>query len=311
MLDLFRRLKPVYGKRIDQLWIAYNVGDKERKAQIEELLMILAVRKLGLALGDERIVLEPPPASLIGRGEYTIGHVEYPGLEPFPFRLSRNELLRHVFLLGPSGTGKSTLIIGMLRQLCADGVGWWAVDFKRNYRCLLADPHGKKVVVFTLGRGLAPLSLNVLSPPHGVERNAWVEALSDIICTAYLLLHGARNVLKGALLDAISNKGERATLHDAFNLAANELARSRQGSRRYGWLESTHRSLEELSTGMLGASLCAPNPLCLHELLDVPVVFELEGLGEDQQRFCSLYLLQSVLFFASTNPSNAKSCGTS
>jgi DNA helicase HerA-like ATPase len=36
--------------------------------------------------------------------------------------------------------------------------------------------------------------------------------------------------------------------------------------------------------------------LSLHELLAVPVVFELEGLGEDQQRFCSLYLLQSVLF---------------
>lgn len=296
MLDLFRRLKPVFGKKIDKLWIAYNVGDKDRKAEIEELLMILAVRKLGLALGDERIVLEPPPADIIGVGEYTIGHVEYPGLAPYPFRLSRNELLRHVFLLGPSGTGKSTLIISILRQLCADGVHWWAVDFKRNYRCLLADPHGREVMVFTLGRGLAPIALNVLSPPQGVERNAWVEALSDIICTAYLLLHGARNVLKGALLGAIENKGERATLRDAYALVTNELARSRQGSRRYGWLESTHRSLEELSTGTLGDSLNSINPLSLHELLDASVVFELEGLGEDQQRFCSLYLLQSVLF---------------
>ena len=296
MLDLFRRLKPVYGKRMDELWIAYNVADKERKAQIEELLMILAVRKLGLALGDERIVLEPPPAALIGRGEYTIGHVAYPGLDPFPFRVSRNELLRHVFLLGPSGTGKSTLIISLLRQLCADNVPWWAVDFKRNYRCLLTDPHGKQVVVFTLGRQLAPLALNVLSPPQGVERNAWVEALSDIICTAYLLLHGARNVLKGALLGAIADKGDDATLRDALALATNELARSRQGSRRYGWLESTHRSLEELSTGMLGEALNSTNPLPLHDLLSVPVVFELEGLGEDQQRFCSLFLLQSVLF---------------
>jgi hypothetical protein len=294
--DLFRRLKPVYGTRIDQLWIAYQVADKERRAQIEELLMILAVRKLGIALGDERIVLEPPPADLIGRGEYTIGNVEYPGLAPFPFRLSRNDLLRHVFLLGPSGTGKSTLIIGLLRQLSADRIPWWAVDFKRNYRCMLADPSGQDVVVFTLGRSLAPLALNVLSPPRGVERNAWVEALADIICTAYLLLHGARNVLKGALLGAITNKGERATLRDAFDLVTNELVRSRQGSRRYGWLESTHRSLEELSTGALGYSLNSPNPLSLHELLTVPVVFELEGLGEDQQRFCSLYLLQSILF---------------
>jgi len=220
MPDLFRRLKPVYGQRIDQLWLAYNIGDKEQKAQIEELLMILAVRKLGLALGDERIVLEPPPAEVIGRGQYTIGHVEYPGLAPFPFRLSRNELLRHVFLLGQSGGGKSTILTSILRQLCQDRMTWWAVDFKRNYRCLLADPHGNDVLVFTLGRSLAPLSLNVLAPPSGVERNAWVEALSDIICTAYLLMHGARNVLKGALLGAIANKGNSATLRDALDLAA-------------------------------------------------------------------------------------------
>src|SRR5258706_1485486 len=296
MLDLFRRLKPVYGQRIDPLCIAYQVADKDRRAQMEDLLMILAVRKLGLALGDERIVLEPPPLELIGRGEYTIGNVEYPGLAPFPFRLSRNELLRHVFLLGPSGTGKSTLIISILRQLSEPRVCYWAVDFKRNYRCLLADPHGKNIVVFTLGRSLAPLSLNVLSPPRGVERNAWVEALCDIICTAFLLLHGARNVLKTALLGAIANKGDRATLRDARELVANDLVRSRPGSRRYGWLESTHRSLEDLSTGTLGQSINATNPLSLHELAAVPVVFELEGLGEDQQRFCSLYLLQSVLF---------------
>lgn len=294
--DLFRRLKPVYGRRIDELWIAYQVADKERRAQIEQLLMILAVRKLGLALGDERIVLEPPPVDLIGRGEYLVGNVSYPGLVPYPFRLSRSELLRHVFLLGPSGTGKSTLIISLLRQLCDDHINWWAVDFKRNYRCLLADKQGSQVIVFTLGRALAPIALNVLSPPRGVERNAWIEALSDIICTAYLLLHGARNVLKSALLDAIKNKGDLATLRDALSLVTNDLARSRSGSRRYGWLESTHRSLEELSTGALGDALNATNPLSLHELLDVPVVFELEGLGEDQQRFVSLYLLQSILF---------------
>lgn len=204
--------------------------------------------------------------------------------------------MRHVFLLGPSGTGKSTLIISILRQLSQDRVPWWAVDFKRNYRCLLADPHGKATLVFTLGRSLAPLSLNVLAAPHGVERNSWVEALADIICTAYLLLHGARNVLKNALLGAISDKGDHATLRDALHLVANELVRSRQGSRRYGWLESTHRSLEELSTGALGDSLNATNPLSLRELLTVPVVFELEGLGEDQQRFVALFFLQSVLF---------------
>lgn len=106
-------------------------------------------------------------------------------------------------------------------------------------------------------------------------------------------MSGTSNILTRR---AIANKGDPATLRDALEIVASDLARSRQGSRRYGWLESTHRSLEELAPGTLGESLNASNPLSLHELLAVPVVFELEGLGEDQQRFCSLYLLQSILF---------------
>src|SRR5438477_259438 len=137
---------------------------------------------------DEKIALEPPSVAAITGGEYTIGNIEYPGLLPYPFTVYRRELLRHVFLLGPSGTGKSTLIIGLLRQFLRDGVLFWSIDFKRNYRCLLHDEHGGTLVVLTVGRSTAPLRLNMLASPSGVERNEWVEALTDIIGTSYLLM---------------------------------------------------------------------------------------------------------------------------
>src|SRR5262245_29213349 len=115
--DLWRRLKPLYGERIDQLWIAYQLGNADDRREIDAVLTVLAVRQQGIAVGNERIVLEPPPLEVSGRGELLLGMVEYPGLTPYPVLLSYNELLRHVFLLGPSGTGKSTFIIGLLRQL--------------------------------------------------------------------------------------------------------------------------------------------------------------------------------------------------
>jgi hypothetical protein len=293
--DLFKRLKPLYGKRIDELWVAYNVGSPQDKQAIEEVLTVLAVKRLGIAIGDEKITLEPPPFHVITLGEYTVGNIEYPGLTPYPFTLHRKDLLRHLFILGPSGTGKSTLIIGLLRQLLRDGVCWWSVDFKRNYRCLLHDEKSGELLVVTVGRDAAPLRLNMLRAPPGVASSEWVEALTDIIATAYLLMQGARNVLKEALLGAIDQHGDRATLRDALSLVRQELAGARSGSRRYGWLESSYRSIEELTKGAVGDSLNAVDGKTLMDFLRVPVVFELQALGEDQKKCFCLFLLQAVL----------------
>jgi hypothetical protein len=292
--DLFRKLKPLYGKLIDILWIEYQTADVERKREIEELLMLLAVKHLGISIGEEKLVLDAPPAGLIGDGEFTIGMVSYPGITPYPFRVRRNELLRHVFILGPTGTGKSTLLLNLLLQIQAAGIPFMVFDFKRNYRCLLRATGSERLVVFTVGRNTAPLAINALTPPPGVEFEEWAEALSDIISTSYLLMQGARNVLKEALLQAHAH-GSDATLTHAHALLASELDATKSGSRRYGWLESSTRSLEELTKGSFGRALNATNGVPVATLLTRSVVFELQGFGDDQKRFFCLFFLQAVL----------------
>jgi hypothetical protein len=301
--DLFRRLRPLYGITVDKLWIEYQVADVDRKREIEEVLTRLAVEKLGIGLGDEKIVLEPPPAKAIGDGDYFLGWVSYPGLDAYPWRIRRSELLRHVFLLGPTGTGKSTFILGLLLQLLADSRNFMVFDFKRNYRCLLHGvegifhaPRGRRLVVFTVGRDVAPLALNALQPPTTVPFSEWAEALADIISTSYLLMQGARNVLKESLLQAYEVHGEEATFSHAHDLLATELLKAKSGSRRYGWLESSVRSLDELSKGGFGGALNAIGGMTVRSLLEIPVVFELQGLGDDQKRFFCLFLLQAVQF---------------
>ena len=301
--DLFRRLRPLYGITVDKLWVEYQVADVERKREIDEVLTRLAVEKLGIGLGDEKIVLEPPPAGAIGDGDYLMGWISYPGLDAYPWRIRRSELLRHVFLLGPTGTGKSTFILGLLQQLLADSRNFMVFDFKRNYRCLLHAPEGifhaprgQRLVVFTVGRDVAPLSLNALQPPGDVPFSEWAEALADIISTSYLLMQGARNVLKESLNQAYETHKAEATFSHAHELLTAELAKSKSGSRRYGWLESSARSLDELSKGGFGAALNAINGMTVRSLLEIPVVFELQGLGDDQKRFFCLFLLQAVQF---------------
>lgn len=293
--DLFRKLKPLYGTAIDLLWIEYQTADVERKREIEEYLTLLGVKKLGLAVGDEKLVLDAPPAALIGDGEFTIGMVSYPSIPPYPFRIRRNELLRHIFILGPTGTGKSTLLLNVLVQIQAARIPFMVFDFKRNYRCLLRAPGSESLIVFTVGRNTAPLSINALMPPPGVEFEEWAEALSDIISTSYLLLQGARNVMKEALLQAHAQHGSAATFTHAYELLARELDATKSGSRRYGWLESSTRSLEELTKGSFGRSLNARSGTPVADLLTRSVIFELQGFGDDQKRFFCLLWLEVVL----------------
>lgn len=293
--ELFRRLKPLYPRAIARLWIEYQTADVERKREIDELLTILAIKRLGMMIGDEKLVLDAPPAWLIGEGEFTIGNVSYPGIPPYPFRVRRNELLRHIFILGPTGTGKSTLLLGLLMQLLAARVPFMIFDFKRNYRCLLRAPESADLVVFSVGRNTAPLAINALAPPPGVEVEEWADALTDTISASYLLMQGARNVLKESLLQAHERHGKDATLAHAHQLLARELDAARSGSRRYGWLESATRSVEELSKGGFGSALNATNSTPVEELLKRTVVFELHGFGDDQKRFFCLLFLHAVL----------------
>jgi hypothetical protein len=291
--ELFRRLKPLYPAKIARLWIEYQTADVERKREIDELVTILAIKRLGMMIGDEKLVLDAPPAWLIGEGEFTIGNVTYPGIPPYPFRIGRNELLRHIFILGPTGTGKSTLLLGLLAQLLAARVPFMIFDFKRNYRCLLHT--NNELVVFSVGRKTAPLAINALTPPPSVEFEEWADALTDTISTSYLLMQGARNVLKESLLQARKHHGEDATLVHAYELLARELDATRAGSRRYGWLESSTRSLEELTKGQFGRALNATGGTRVTDLLGRSVVFELHGFGDDQKRFFCLFFLHAVL----------------
>ena len=86
-----------------------------------------------------------------------------------------------------------------------------------------------------------------------------------------------------------------AALTHAYELLAHELDATRSGSRRYGWLESSTRSLEELTKGSFGRALNATHGTPVTELLTRSVVFELQGFGDDQKRFFCLLWLEIIL----------------
>lgn len=86
----------------------------------------------GLALGTARQL--PPPAVMTSNravpGALTIATSNYPGLSGFPLRLAAEDRLRHVYVIGPTGVGKSTLLANMIVADIAAGYGVIVIDPK-------------------------------------------------------------------------------------------------------------------------------------------------------------------------------------
>ena len=106
----FRKLKPVFGKSIDSLWMSYLLEEGEGKKEIESLLPILADQGLNHRYDEERIFLVPPKKE-DAYGEYSLGTVEYAGREFYPFGLRENEWIQHVTIFGRSGCGKTNCTV--------------------------------------------------------------------------------------------------------------------------------------------------------------------------------------------------------
>lgn len=87
----------------------------------------------------------------------------------YPFGLREHEMIEHVGIFGRSGAGKTNLGFLLVQQLVRAGKPVLILDFKRNYRDLLALPGFENMAVYTIGRSVAPLSFNPLIPPPGTS----------------------------------------------------------------------------------------------------------------------------------------------
>ena len=63
--ELCRKLKPVLGRKIDGLWLAYLAdGDPAGRSDIEQTLELLAAKHLGQDYQPDRAPFPPPPPAV-------------------------------------------------------------------------------------------------------------------------------------------------------------------------------------------------------------------------------------------------------
>jgi hypothetical protein len=283
---LCRQLKPIYGERIDRLWHAYLLENHEGKRELESVLQMLHAKSLGQRVDEQKLLLVPP-ASKTAAGSYEVGNLVYNDRPAGVFGLREKELIQHVAIFGRSGSGKTNVTLGLIKQLIAHEKPFLIFDWKRNYRDVL-DDRGSPIDVYTVGRSISPIRFNPLIPPPGGDPTKHLKKIIEITANTYYLGEGVMYLLQKAIDSLYRQFGvykgspERwPTMADVLRWVENYRAVGREAN----WLASTLRAAAVLCFGQMGKVINVDRQEPLEDLLKRNVVLELDALTDSDKTF--------------------------
>lgn len=164
-----------------------------------------------------------PPTPDVPRRGLVLAQSNYPDMKDRPLALRQADRLKHVWLLGPTGTGKSTLIANMAIQDARAGYGLVVVDPKTDLcddiLARLPDNRLDDVMVLNPAGTDQPIGFNILQAAHDEHsRELVVDNVVRIFAEVWKASFGPRttDVLRNTLLTLTAT---RAADGSAFTLA--------------------------------------------------------------------------------------------
>ncbi len=284
--ELCRKLKPILGKKVDQLWMMYLAdSDPGGKADIEQTLELLAAKHLKQDYQPDRSPFPPPGRKFAMASNIKLGDVTYGEQALYPFFLRSDRLKEHILVAGRSGSGKTNLTFVLMRGIMASGIKVIAIDWKRGYRDLLTLHPDLRV--YTIGRDVSPFRFNPLIPPPGCEPHVWIKLIVDVIANAYLGGEGVISLLVGGLEHLYAQAGVFDHRQQRWPTVSDLLAWLRTAKlkgRAAMWQASAERILLSMSYGEFGAVLDTQDNSQVLDLLNHNVVLEMDGLPSSSDR---------------------------
>ena len=279
--ELCRKLKPVLGKKIDRLWRAYLAeSDMSGRADIENTLELLAAKHLNSNYEFDRSPFPPPPKKFASAGDIELGAVSYADKKLYPFFFKSNRLKEHILVAGRSGSGKTNLTFMLMSGIMGRGIKVLALDWKRGYRDLLGLY--PELRIYTVGRDIAPVRFNPLTPPRGCEPHIWIKLIVDVIASAYLGGEGVISLLVAGLDHLYRQNGVFDDQHTYYPTVPDLLAwlrTTKLKGRAAMWQASAERILLAMTYGEFGGVLNTNDNSHVAELLDHNVILEMDGLS--------------------------------
>ncbi len=293
--ETLKALKPIYGEIIDRLWRAYKIEDAEGKREIESMVEQLYIESLRRRVDDEGILLPPPPNDLI-QGEYPVGCVLYNGQIRDEFGLREKEWVQHLAVFGRSGSGKTNLVYMLIANLLQKKKPFLIFDWKRNYRSIITENSDFPVMIYTVGNNLVPFHFNPFIPPPKTEPTAWLKKLIEILAKATFVGEGVMFLLQQGLDKLYRESGVYAgdveqypTMQDLVQVIQDMSVKGRAAN----WMASTQRALSALSFGAMGEVLTTQSNASVADILDKPVILELDSLTSTDK----IFFIESLLLW--------------
>ena len=218
------------------------------------------------------------------------------------FEVGRDELCRHVFVGGTTGSGKSTTCAGMLLQLCLEhGLPFLVIEPGMNpgYAEMLAAriPNLRVLAVApdaarraSAGRLPAmPLHLHPLAIPAGVPLGEHLDGLYTVLASAFALPAPMPNVLREALRVAFLAGEDGRQRVPTFRDVAAAVDRVVQVFGYTGEVAANIRAgltlrLASLAFDTRGSVFAQGADLSAAELVSRPTIIELDGLADEDDK---------------------------
>ena len=188
----------------------------------EELASIFHFPMVGTEtphLGKEKSLSVAPPEDLPKDGVVLLGKTSFRGEEKKVYYATAIDRRRHLYVVGQTGTGKSSFLTGLIRQ-----------DIHNNKGVCVIDPHGdliedtlaiipenriKDVVLFEPFRTERPMGLNMLEADTPEDRDFAVQEMISIffkLFEAETMGPMFEHYMRHAMLTLMANKEQPGTL---------------------------------------------------------------------------------------------------
>jgi len=301
---LCKKLKPVIGDQADMLWHMYLAEDELNRRKFAQDIEIIAEKFLKeQPLENQQILLEPP-LEKDSKGTYLLGDIIYNREKLHQLHLNSEDFLKQVGIFAITGEGKTNLAYHLALQLVKSKTPFIVIDWKRSWRNLLSlenkHPELKNVQVLTIGRDTLPFLWNVFRAPPGTDKEFWVGTIADALERSHLSGPGVAyyfNKIYSKLF-----KGLPEDFYPNFFDGIRELKNIKVFGREANWKQTAQRIFQSFTLGRASKVFNARNPIKLEELLNKPVILELDlELPKPLRMFFSEMILRWIHLYRLTH----------
>lgn len=249
------------------------------------------------------------------RSEITLGrYLDVEGRQDLPARFDSQQLAKHGLIVGVPGSGKTTAMFNILYQL-------WDVPQEQKIPFIVLEPAKTEyralktlelfrddLLVFTLGdEGVSPFRFNPLEVLPGIKIERHISMLQACFVGAFDLFDPLPIFLEQAIRRTYREKGwyddskggdpglETPTLSDLCRNAEYIVSHSGFDAKmKSDFQASLLERLNSLRSGSKGRMLDTGRTIPMQELMQRPVVLELDSLNGDEKSLMMMFLLSYV-----------------